>query len=491
MSIHFTINTTNKGLWRTLANNEYDDSVQPILEILDNSIAAKSTVIKITIDFDGNRGSIEDNGIGFPSDSEGLSRCFTYSPEIRVQTDLNEHGCGLKSSIAILDPMDESWKITWKNSKIYQVKAPYSIVSHSAVSIDEWPGTIHEKTGSLIEFPIKKEQFSSLYTHKKSKMLNENVLLKLKEELSQIWMKMPQIANGTIKMFLNEEPIEPFKFPHDDTNYVENVTNLKHELTLGGKIEITHYNILKHIPNSWFKFAESATGFYIYKNGRLIQKVVSGLLFKTLTGREVDNHYSGNIVIVNLIGKQEQLPITVPTKNKFKPTSNPIFDEVIEFIQDKVKLKSSHKKLDSEEKLLDRFKTIRANGFASEDDIDYKFLLKEQLTFKGDNLNSPQIDAIEIINKKAIVYEAKRENKVALCHISQLYSNWILSVDAIKQQYTNVEKIVPVLIINAMKEDCIISDGMKAKIKKLHENSKTGFPMEVRNYDNSEIYKFK
>lgn len=116
-SISFTINTTNTGLWRTLANNEYEDSMQPIAEIIDNSLATESTVIKITLDFEKNRGSIEDNGKGFPVTPDELSRCFTYSPETRVQTNLNEHGCGLKSSLAILDPNDESWGVAWKNKK--------------------------------------------------------------------------------------------------------------------------------------------------------------------------------------------------------------------------------------------------------------------------------------------------------------------------------------------------------------------------------------
>lgn len=488
MSIPFTIQTTNKGLWRTLANNEYEDAMQPISELIDNSIAAKSTVIKITIDFEKNYGSIEDNGDGLPSDSEGLSRCFTYSPETRVQTILNEHGCGMKSSLAILDPTDESWKVSWKNSAIYQVKAPYSIASHSASPIEGWPGTIHEKSGTLIEFPIKKDQFKSLYTKKKTSMAN--VLPKLKEELSQIWMKLPQISVGATKIYLNEELIEPFKFPYENGEYVDEARNFNHELKNHGKLEITHYIIKKDIPNSWFRYSEAAAGFYMYKNGRLIQKVVSGVLYEQLTGHMFDNHYSSNIVIVNVSGTQEQLPITVPTKNKFKPREkNPIFDEIIEFIKDKVKLNSTHKKHISEEKLMENFQTVRENN--SSDHDYYKFLLKEQLTFKGDNLNSPQIDAIEIINKKANVYEGKRENSVALCHIIQLYSNWILSIDAIKEQYVDVENVIPILLINANKKDFTISEGLLAKIKKLDENSKCGFPIQIRNYENIELYKFK
>lgn len=491
MSIQFSINTTNKGLWRTLANNAYEDGMQPICEIIDNSIAAKSTVIKITIDFEKNYGSIEDNGHGLPSDSEGLSRCFTYSPEIRFQTDLNEHGCGMKSSLAILDPMDESWKVTWKNSAIYQVKAPYSIASHSASRVHEWPGAIQDKSGTLVEFPINKEQFKSLYSKPPKKGAPmPNVLSKLKEELSQIWMKMPQIYVGATKIYLNDELIQPFVFPHADTNYVEKATNLQHKLELGGILEITHYNIKKTIPNSWFRYSETSTGFYMYKNGRLIQKVISGSLYERLSGHIADNHYSGNIVIVNLTGEQKQLPTTVPTKNKFKPTGNPIFDEVTEFIQKEVKLKLTKEKPKSEEHLLDKYENFRSSALQNIPGIKHQFLVKEQLTFKEDNLNSPQIDAVEIVNNVGMIYEAKRENVVALCHIIQLYSNWILSHEAVEEQYS-VEQTMPILLINVNKKDFSISEGLIAKIKKLDENSKCRFPLEIRNYENDELYKFK
>jgi hypothetical protein len=490
MSISFNINTTNKGLWRTLANNEYEDSMQPISEIIDNAIAAKATNIKVHMDFDKNYGYIEDNGHGFPTTPEELSRCFTYSPDTRVQTDLNEHGCGLKSSLAILDPHDKEWKVTWKiNGKIYRVEAPYAKPSHSAIELSKWPGTLKDATGSLIEFPIQKNQLSSLYNKKGTSMAN--VLPKLKDELSQYWMKHPRFINGTVKLYLNDEYIEPFSMPHDNTNYVKSVKNFTGTLSSGAKVDGSHYVLAQHVPNSWFRRSINYNGVYLFKNGRIIQKVNSGSLYKQITGTDTNTNLNGNIVIVNISGKPEALPITVPTKNKFKPSHNPLFDELIDYLRKEIKFEITCETKESEEKLLEKFQTVRANGFASEDDFDYKFLLKEQLNSKDDNLNSPQIDAIEIINKKAIIYEAKRENKVALAHISQLYSNWILSIDVIKEQYPVVEKIVPVLIINANKEDYNVPEGLKTKIKKLHENSKCGFLMEVRNYENQEIFKLK
>lgn len=492
MSISFNINTTNKGLWRTLANNEYEDSMQPISEIIDNSIAAKSTLIKIMIDFDKNYGSIEDNGHGFPTTSDELSRCFTYSPDTRVQTDLNEHGCGLKSSLAILDPHDKDWKITWKvGGNVYKVEAPYAREIHAAVHMQKWPGTIQDQTGSLIEFPIQKSQLSSLYQKKGTSMVN--ILTKLKDELSQYWMKHPRVMSGIVKLYLNDEHVVPFMVPHDDTNYIKSVKNFSHTLSSGAKVDGSHYVLTQSVPNSWFRKTINHNGVYMFKNGRIIQKVNGGSLYKKLTGVESSQNYNGNIAVVNISGKPEALPITVPTKNKFKPSHNPLLDEVVTLIQKEVNFILTNGGVkESEECLMKKFETIRANAFASESDsIKYTFLLKEQLNFKEDNLNSPQIDAIELVNSKAIVYEAKRENKVALSHVIQLYSNWILSVDAIKEQYPTIERVIPVLIINANKDEYTIPEGLKTKIRKLHENSKCGFPIEVRNYENTELYKFK
>jgi hypothetical protein len=265
MSISFSINTTNKGLWRTLANNEYEDSMQPISEIIDNSIAAKSTLIKITIDFDKNYGSIEDNGHGFPTKSDELSRCFTYSPDTRVQTDLNEHGCGLKSSLAILDPADADWKISWKaGGKLYRVEAPYAKETHAAIHIETWPGSIQDPTGSLIEFPIQKNQLSSLYQKRGTSMAN--ILIKLKDEISQYWMKHSRVMSGIVKLYLNNEHVVPFMVPHDDTNYVKSVKNFNCTLTSGAKVDGTHYVLAESIPNSWFRKSVSCNGIYIFES---------------------------------------------------------------------------------------------------------------------------------------------------------------------------------------------------------------------------------
>lgn len=490
-SISFNINTTNKGLWRTLANNEYEDCMQPISEMIDNSIAAKSTIIKFNIDIDNNYGSIEDNGKGFPITSDELSRCFTYSPDVRVQTDLNEHGCGLKSSLAILDPYDSSWKVTWKNNgKIYRVEAPYSKINHTATEIDVWPGTIDDECGTIIEFPVQKTQFRSLYVKKDAKMVN--FLQKLKEELSQYWMFHERFVYGHLKLYINDEEIKQLNFLSDCQEYIDKYERKDLQLDSGANVKIIHA-VMNHTTKNktWFRRTHDATGIYIYKNGRIIQRINNGQLYTDIIGRDTNTTYNGNIALVNIVGKQEQLPTTVPTKNKFKP-NNLMFIELIEMLKKNISFKETWgKKEQSEEQLLTKFQNLRDNTYGEDEENDYSFLTKIQIKSKDDdNLCSPQLDALEINNNKAFVYEAKKDNSVKLPHINQLFCNWLLSVDIIKEQYVNVQKVIPILLIDS-DTTYKVSEDLKKKINKLDENSKYGFPLEIRNFENQKIFKLK
>lgn len=70
--IQFVVQNSNRGLWNTLRKNEYDDCLQPLLELIDNAFASGCTKIVITLDFEKNIGSIEDNGRGFGDNPQEL-----------------------------------------------------------------------------------------------------------------------------------------------------------------------------------------------------------------------------------------------------------------------------------------------------------------------------------------------------------------------------------------------------------------------------------
>uniref|UniRef100_A0A6C0DJU0 Uncharacterized protein n=1 Tax=viral metagenome TaxID=1070528 RepID=A0A6C0DJU0_9ZZZZ len=483
-TIQFAVNNTNKGLWNTLKKNEYDDCLQPLLELIDNAFASASTTIKITLDFEKNIGSIEDNGKGFGNDPDELSRCFTYGPDIPKQTDLNEHGCGMKSSLAILDPTDSTWSVTWKcDSMIYQVSAPYSKAGlFQAINIEVWPGAIQGPSGSIIKFPFHKENLGSLY-EKQDKASFARVIPKLVNELSHRWMFFEAFMSGRTELFLNDKKVIPYIMPTADTEYVSksNVNNFTFDN--GAKIHMIQYTIEKSLPNSdWFRKSTSCNGVYIFKNGRAIAKVNSGTEYRKILGVVPDNHHNGMIILVNITGAAHTLPITVPTKNRFKASNNPNYEQMVKYINQKVILPSVENP--SEEHLLSKFEKARCNIFKATR-VKHEFLVEREIKFEDDKFSTPKLDAIETINTDIYIYEAKKDNKVSLQHIIQMFGNFILATSALQQKNKNDIIPTPVILINA---DTMykLPDTLKNTIMELSNNSVLKFPVEIWNY-NAEV----
>lgn len=487
-NINFKLPSNHRGLWNVLSKNEYQECLQPILELIDNSIAAKATSIYISIDFDKQTCSIEDDGIGFPNTEEGLVRCFMYSPENPSQTDLNEHGCGLKSSIAILDPADETWAITWKrDGSIFQVKAPYCKDVLIAKRIDAFPSGTHDfNSGTLIQFPIKRENFKALYSSKSVKCVDP--IPKLKEELSMYWMYHERVESKQCQIFVNNEFVEPFSFQKNrdaiDTEIVDN----KNQLNSGGKLYMAYYGLNRDIEKSWFKKTLSSQGAYIFKNGRLIVKITGGgSTYKRIMGRSQHNSLNGTIIIVNVTGPQSKLPVTVPTKNKFKESGNPAFDDMCERITlfvDSVSKKNDSD--ESEETLVQSYHRVRTQNFESAD-IPHQMYMRHVISSSNTQLKSTQLDIYEVVNNKHYVYEAKRDNKVSIQNIIQLYGNYILACNILTCEHGPNITVIPVLLINS-DGSYRLPEDLNVKINALNSVCKHGFPVEIRNFKTVKLY---
>jgi hypothetical protein len=485
-NIRFNVKNTNLGLWNTLKKNQYDECLQPLLELLDNAFASGSSKIYCTLDFEKNMGSIEDNGKGFGNDPEDLSRCFTYGPDIPKQTDLNEHGCGMKSSLAILDPNDSQWTVTWKwNGYIYQVKAPYARDgSFEATQISEWPGKLTETTGAIIEFPFVKENLSSLY-EKKHLASFKHAIVKLQKELSHTWMFYDPFTTGKIQLYLNDVLVVPYVMPSASTEHIAKVTVHNATLANGAQVHIEEYIIAKDLPNSnWFTKAMASNGAYIFKNGRSIVKVNSGEDYRAIFGVCPDNHHNGMIVLINIIGPANTLPITVPTKNKFKKIGNPNYDLLIEYVSKTVHTPAHDKP--SEEKLLDAFRTSRMNTFKTLK-IKHEILVEKQISFGDQMFSSPSLDAIETIQDAVYIYEAKKENRVSLQNILQMYGNYLLATAALQVRDKTESVPTPVILIHA-DNTYKVPDSLINTIGILCGQSKIGFPLEIWNYKAEKLF---
>lgn len=481
-AIDFKINTGQTCLWKVLSKNKYDDSLQPLLELLDNSFAADSHEIRLQIDFIEKKCSIEDDGRGLPIDSAGLSRCFSYGEQ--SPTDLNEHGCGMKSSLAILDPTDTNWSVRWKrDGKKYCVQAPYSITSHQAKIETLWIGDIQKETGTLIMFPLAKDTLSALYASKDAKMADDDVIMRLRNEFAHYWMKYPKFMDRDVKLYVNGDQVIPFKMP-ESYQFYETLPKIhKNVISTGATVNVEIYKLKESIKDSrWFKKSMTSNGFYIYKNGRLIQRINSGKLYKRLCGTAPHNNHNGFIVIINIAGTQSQCPVTVPTKNKFN--EDDIFEEVCTYVYNLTHKLVLNEKDESEESKLEKFHTTRITTFQELE--GYSFRLNESIKYDGLKFSAPQIDGIEEVNNTMTIYEAKRGNIPSLPDIIQLYGNWILASVAVD----NSKSKKPVLLIDAAK-GFKLDDKLKHTVEILNENLKIGFPLEIWNYASDKLFMLK
>jgi hypothetical protein len=290
-------------------------------------------------------------------------------------------------------------------------------------------------------------------------------------------------------LYLNGEKIVPYKMASTNTEYVEKLIVNNERLENGATIHIEHYTIGKSLPDSdWFKYALSSIGAYIFKSGRLITKVNGGAEYRKIFGFNPHNNHNGMIVLINITGEVDTLPITVPTKTKFKIYGNPNYDMLIECLQKHVRTPLQNKS-PSEENLLREFQQTRQSVFKTSG-IKHEMLIEETIKFGDQPFSSPSIDAYENINSdKIFIYEAKRDNMVKLEHIIQLYGNFMLATLAIQSRDSTEIVPIPVLLINI--DRYTLPPKLAHTIKTFNDQSKIGFPMQVWNYKAEILFPFK
>jgi Histidine kinase-, DNA gyrase B-, and HSP90-like ATPase len=492
MTRQIRLKSSYSTLWKTIRKHSYSQkALQALCELIDNAITSVNEMItqipkysgkiEVTIDFENQTASIEDNGTGFPNDEDKLSVAFSYG--CPNPHGLSEHGCGLPAALSIFDESNRDWKIFWKNgdSKIYKLEAPMQDCITIEDSHDDWIGNIHDNTGVFIQFPFPEECTDSLYT--KSAPRKKDVEDRMKQLFKQIYMYEPSFKEGKIRLFVNGEEIRPFQFSHDDVEYIKSIPTIN--LTSGGNVDITLVKIKENIKDSWFKSTQGACGIYTWKCGRHIQHIHSGLLFEKLSNRTMHPQFSGKFVLISMSGKQEQLPATDPTKSTINET-DPLFQELCNSARDQIHaffakfgiddLKEDEKQ---ERDLIVDFRNMRDTQFKDLEGIDYKYEVNKTLGL------SPPIDFIETINKNITIYEAKKDNKASISSVLQLYGNYILASKNLEERQIKDA----VLLINAEKGSRIINDNLVAQIKSLDSAYK--FPIQIKNYKGELLWSIK
>lgn len=483
-------------LWRALSKHSYG-KFQPIAELGDNAAAAilhtlpnEGGEIRFKHDFGTKRGSVETvGGLRFPVDPIELARVFTYGGA--CPTKLNEHGCGLNTSLAILNPGNNDWKLEIKTNeeKVYVVEAPY----HDKMRLKKtrvYSGQPGPKNGSVISFPITKDRFQDLYVSKQAKMNDEDLHRRIQWQIAHFWMMNEEVIEGKIRLYYNDILVPPFSLRNHTIwdEYIEDAYNSEAELSTGASIKVEQYKLnekaKKGIPGStWFKFGMSYNGIFLFKNGRFIEEIHSDderKLYSRFLGHAPHNDHNGIIILVNMKGNQEQLPHTTPTKNRF-PESD-LLDELVTKVKYKIKQPKGHEHQSEEQKVttfkesLERsIESIPGNPFPH-------FKVEQEKTFKmDDKLVSPKLDLVATYNDTNVqIFEAKDKSTVLPEHIQQLHFYWLL----LKSSPELEGKKLQMTLLCDLKDDW-----------KPHENilhyislySETGFTFEIMNYSRKKL----
>ncbi len=424
-------------------SKQLHDPLQPINELVDNAIAAILALlgavgkIYVNINFKTNIGSIEHSGgTTFPLDIPSIIRCFAYGG--KKPSSLNEHGCGLKTSLAILDKSNSKWKIYIKIVeggvlKFFSISAPYSNTMH-IIPETAWPGANKSaEPGSFIQFPVAKTLVRSLYKKQGAKMTDKDVDTRFKNHLGHMWQRVEKVVNGDIQIFYNNERVEPFSFqkPGVFDVYVDDYKPKKtYDLSSGGKVEVEEIKLRegsRKIPGTnIFAYAQHANGAYLFKNGRHIESICAEdarELYSRTFGSVPHHGHNGTMILVNLVGDQDVLPPTVPTKNRFGASE--LFDELITLLSEKLTRIVAKEDRTNESAIVARFKEQRERTMLSAGITGYSLEGEKQFLLSG--AATPPIDLVETTGNKITVMEFKALNKVRTQDLAQLFFNWSLA----------------------------------------------------------------
>jgi uncharacterized protein YxeA len=179
-----------------------------------------------------------------------------------------------------------------------------------------------------------------------------------------------------------------------------------------------------------------------------------------------------------MVGTQEQLPHTVPTKNEI-PTSD-LRSELFAIIKEHVKIEKEPQQ--SENTLVQEYMQMRKNnrGELPEYKIEEKVILTGTKA-DGEEFQTPQLDIVESDRNNVYVYEAKKSSRVEVDAVRQLYTNYIVASYVFNGQE---KRVTPILLIESdrLEFPCINI------LSTLIENSRCGFPLRVMNYKGIKLY---
>lgn len=263
-------------------------------DLIDNSIAADATVIKVKIDMNP-KGEVKvylaDNGHGM--DFDGLKNAMRYGSDRRSNpSSLGKFGLGLKTastafcrSLSILSKSETSEynKVQWDLDEICRInKWKLLTPKIDEDEIDILEETTNGKAGTLVIWEKVDRLMQSYSQDGWRKKAFNRIIDNLKEHVSRVYQRFLSVdfTENPIKLYVNDEeikPWDPFCKSEPKTQLLAS-QDIKVEIT---DTESTSFKIEAYLlprkedfsTNDAYREADiknDTEGFYVYRENRLI-----------------------------------------------------------------------------------------------------------------------------------------------------------------------------------------------------------------------------
>jgi hypothetical protein len=275
---------------------EFEDAVA---DLVDNSIEAKATVVKISLIFNGENSylTIADNGLGLASKEIQEAMRFGSNRKYSEDGDLGRFGLGLKTAslsqcerLTVSSRQGEErarinsycWDLNhiektnrWEILKIEKDELKFEVVD----SLKDTTGTVvtWERLDRLMGYRYPSGEFA--------KKQSQQMIAVLRSHLGMIFHRFlaGEVTNKRISIFINDERVQawdPFSrgekhtlkldeilIPIDFNQGIYNVRLRPHILPPQSLYSSSKAHAIASGPNKWNK----QQGLYIYRAGRVIQ----------------------------------------------------------------------------------------------------------------------------------------------------------------------------------------------------------------------------
>ncbi len=444
---HIKILPKSQPQWQSYAANDLRFE-NMMAELIDNSISnilgnkTKTKSIYITLENyeyqnDTVKVSIEDTGTGINDLIHAFFPGRDDNKDVQLDSELNEHGFGLKNALATANIENDSWELstitedTFKNKKFNYVKAPWRFEYEEpkfifkAKEIAEWEGRDFS-TGTLIKFDCKWPLFKTVAIGSNRRNFNEIVKVFCEDIGVRYRNALEDNKDLKIQVSFKDYEEEEFKVIDVKGVFPKSAKLIKSNKKSSGKFNLpngktTVEYFFYHYPKEeeyyrYYKHNQRTNGVEIRLNGRLIEYNI----FTEIWGLAVNNQFNNFLGVINIIGAT---PKTTRVKTKVRRDDEiliAVFDSIgdsyfpaedvkktITWDKDNSNTKSTKNKASEGDKEFDLEEVLKSDA--------YKYVVnsQRQLFSKVDGISNIQKPVVDLFceneNGKIILIELKKD----------------------------------------------------------------------------------